>query len=143
MKAILESHAVQQAVAEILVTLIATLAALIAASSPLIVRWFRAKGVEVSEAEARLFETAVKNGAAFAEEWATGMVKKTGTTPAGHEKLDVAVTAAKQLARDKLAAWTDQQLRTAIQAKLPELRAKTAPPPAPVDHDTTQIYRPL
>jgi len=128
MKQLLAHPAVQDAIAELIVVIMG----LIVAASPLLSRWFRAKGLEITESQQRLLDTVVANAAAYAEEWALSQVKR-GATPVGREKLDVALVAAKELARNKLTAWTDQQLRTAIESKLPELRAKTSstPPSAP------------
>lgn len=72
-------------------------------------------------------------GAAYAEErfrqWVQGQVKDGPKT--GQEKLALAVTTARELAPDGLQQFSDKQVQLAVEAALPELRARVsaAPPP--------------
>jgi hypothetical protein len=66
-----------------------------------------------------------------ARKWVQGLVKDAPKT--GPEKLAAAVSYARELAPDGLQTYSDKQIELAVEASLPELRAKVsaAPPPQP------------
>jgi hypothetical protein len=72
-------------------------------------------------------------GAALVEEqlrkFAVGLIKDAPKTPP--DKLAAAVSYARELAPDGLQKFTDKQVALAVEASLPELRARVSAAPAP------------
>lgn len=78
-------------------------------------------------------ETFPRMGAALAEEqfrkWVQGLVKEGPKN--GPEKLAAAVSYARELAPDGLQTYSDKQIELAVEASLPELRARVSAAPLP------------
>ncbi len=107
-----------------LTQLTVALLALAGGATPLIVRWFKAHGVAIDAAQAVQIEAIAKAASGYAEEWARARIKG-GQSPAGDEKLAVAIEAAKGLATGALTKLAADKWGVAIQATLPEMRART------------------
>lgn len=130
MKAILTDPRVASAIVDMLVYIVGTVATLAAAASPLIVAWLKTQRVVRNETEAKLVELFLTNAAAAGDEHGRAALKHTGVSATGQEKAAVAFEAFKQFAVGRLLKLPpDEAIKAGIAAKLPELRAKTAPPP--------------
>lgn len=88
-----------------------------------------AVGVHLDDSEKKLVLELSKAGAGYAEEYAQAKLKG-GEVVGGEEKRRVAIDAIRQLAGGRLKKWTDDQLATALESGLPELRAKLSAPVA-------------
>ncbi len=129
LKMILENPQLQEVLAELVAALF--LAAFTGAATFLI-RWLRANGVNVSAAqEKRLLEIA-PIAVQGVEEYVRQAQRK-GMALESNEKLDLAVKMARELAVDGLKTYTDDKLKTALEAHLPGMRARLSllPPPPP------------
>lgn len=125
-------HAVSEALSPVLTPL---LTALILAVLYKLCEWL---GIDINPGNKQALVTLARTAAAYSEEWARS-ASKGGSAPSGDEKAKVAMDALMVLAKGAARKWSEDQRWTAIQAALPELRAKS---PAPIDHDLTQVFRP-
>jgi hypothetical protein len=108
-------------------------------ATPLIVLYVRkaalkaaeAAGITVEEKQLRQLDLAASNAVMGVEEYVRGAAQS-GLKLQSNEKLDQAVKIAREMAKDGLQAWTDDQIRLTAEAKLPEMRARlsSAPPAA-------------
>jgi hypothetical protein len=100
----------------------------LAGATPLIVRWFRDRGWHITaEQEAQLLRLAPL-AAQGVEEYARNAAKH-GLTMVPNEKLEQAVRIARDMARDGLRSYSDAKIKAAIEAYLPEMRAKLGQTP--------------
>lgn len=136
LKSLLANH-------ELLEALLSLMATVLTVATPLIVLYVRkgalkaaeAAGITIDEKQQRQLDQAVSNAVMGVEEYVR-RAPKTGFKLESNEKLDQAVKIARELAKDGLQAWTDEQIRLAAETKLPEMRARlsSAPPPsAPIE----------
>jgi hypothetical protein len=124
----------------IFATVISLLAPLIAAFVIIAAkRVTKAAGITITEKQQVELERAATLAVSGVDEYLRNAAKN-GLTMSSNEKLDLAARIARELAQDGLKAWSDQQVKTAVESKLPEQRAKLAsirPPafPAPPGFD--------
>jgi hypothetical protein len=116
---------------EVFVEIVSTLLAIALGATPLLLRWFRAHGVNISAAQEQRILAIAHIAAQGVEEY-TKQAAKNGLELKSNEKLDLAVKMARDLAVDGLKAYADDKIKTAIEAHLPAMRARlTVPPPPP------------
>lgn len=132
LKSLLANPDIQQSMIGLISALAAILTALVTVQLPrLLSRLSAAKGLQQNSALVTLVKQLAVIGIGHADEWAAAQVKG-GKVPSGAEKLQQAIDAVKQYATGELAKWSDEKWGVAIQAHLPELRAKLSAPPGAV-----------
>lgn len=99
----------------------------------LLFRLFVARGVRMTEEQARLADKFAQDAIAAAEEWAANMMKAPGgTKPTSSEKLAVAISSARELAGSMFKSWSETKWGITIQAQLPKVRQSLRPQASPI-----------